>query len=497
MLFSSYEFILIFLPATLLAFHALRRFGQAPAALGLLVIASWIFYAYWNPPYLALLIASVVFNYLIARPIAEGSARLSKASLAVGVAVNLAALLWYKYSVFILENVGALTGFHFALKAIILPLGISFFTFQQIAYLADCRRDRTYEASFRDYALFVSFFPQLIAGPIVHHSLTRPQFHSLAAQAIPPAYYMVGLALFAIGLAKKILIADPLGLIANPAFKAADAGAALDAASAWVGTLAYTFQIYFDFSGYSDMAIGLGLLFGVRLPINFLSPYKSTSIAEFWRRWHMTLGAFLRQYLYIPLGGNRSGQIATLRNLFVTMFLCGIWHGAGWGFVIWGAAHGACVAFNHAHRMRIEAGGRSAPESGPAIRALKVVCVLFIVALLWVLFRAETLSGAFGVWRAMFFLAPEGAAVAETAGAMPVLTIAFAAALALFAPNSIDLTRYTPDPEKPLAAPTLPAVAGVGASSSGSVLAASVTGIIFAVAFALMWRPQEFIYFDF
>src|SRR5579859_2518053 len=343
MLFSSYTFLFQFLPAVALAFAAARRHSPRAGIL-VLAVASLFFYGAWKPIYLLLLIASIGANFSLGLLMEDGSRRRAVGML--GVALNLALLCYFKYTNFIFDNINVLTGAPLPLLNIVLPLGISFFTFQQIAYLVDVMRGARVERDIVSYTLFVSFFPHLIAGPLVHHAEMIPQFKRgrtgrssvLAAR---------GLAIFAAGLFKKVVIADNLAQFVSPVFTHLDAGGGVTMPWAWLATLSYTLQIYFDFSGYSDMAVGLALLFGIRLPVNFRSPYKALSITDFWRRWHITLSRFLRDYLYIPLGGNRLGERRRYLNLMLTMLLGGLWHGAGWNFLIWGGLHGVYLSLNH------------------------------------------------------------------------------------------------------------------------------------------------------
>ncbi len=308
------------------------------------------FYGWWSTTYIPLLLASIVFNYTVGYIIAKNHERArakSKAALYVGVISNLLLLCYYKYSNFFLGEVARSTGVHMPTLELVLPLGISFFTFTQIAFLVDAWKGKAQEYNFWHYLLFVTWFPHLIAGPILHHGQMMPQFKDPEIYRIRSRNISIGVALFAVGLGKKLLLADPISTYADPVFHAAATGQAIGPMIAWVGAIAYTLQIYFDFSGYSDMAVGLSMLFGIHLPINFNSPYKARNIIEFWRRWHMTLSQFLRDYLYIPLGGNRKGETRRLVNLMLTMLLGGLWHGANWTFVIWGALHGAYLCINH------------------------------------------------------------------------------------------------------------------------------------------------------
>src|SRR5256884_3268442 len=324
MLFSTYTFLFQFLPATVLAFAAARR--HSPRT-GIMVLAgaSLFFYGAWRPVYLLLLIASIAVNFTLGLRMQDPLRR--RATGTLGVALNLALLCYFKYTNFIFDSLSSLTGVPLPFTDIVLPLGISFFTFQQIAYLVDVMRGVKVERDIVSYTLFVSFFPHLIAGPLVHHAEMIPQFKR-ARSGRSSVLAARGLAIFAAGLFKKVVIADNLAQFVSPVFAHLDAGGGVTTPWAWLATLAYTLQIYFDFSGYSDMAIGLALLFGIRLPVNFRSPYQATSIIEFWRRWHITLSRFLRDYLYIPLGGNRLGEPRRSVAFLVAILLCGRWLGA-------------------------------------------------------------------------------------------------------------------------------------------------------------------------
>lgn len=396
MLFNSYEFLLAFLPITFLGYFWLARHG-VEMAIAWLVVASLFFYGWWNPVYLVLIVASMVTNFFIGRVLGNGSGRRSmdrKVVLATGVALNLCVLAYFKYAGFLVDNLNLVTGGAIDVGDIVLPLAISFFTFQQIAYLVDAYQGITREYRFSHYALFVTFFPQLIAGPIVHHSEMLPQF--MRAENLRPRLrnLAIGSSIFAIGLFKKTVLADGVAVYATPVFDDAAAGQTLTFFEAWGGALAYTLQLYFDFSGYSDMAIGAARMFGIRLPLNFHSPYKATSIVEFWRRWHMTLSRFLRDYLYIPLGGNRTGRARRYVNLMVTMLLGGLWHGAGWTFIAWGALHGAYLIINHAwSKLRRTVGGvLMRPSAFGRLLAWSLTFVAVVIG--WVFFRAADFDAA-------------------------------------------------------------------------------------------------------
>jgi alginate O-acetyltransferase complex protein AlgI len=399
MLFSSYVFLLLFLPVTLGVFLWLGKRGQRETALGWLVVASLFFYGWWNPAYLILIAGSMILNYALGRWL---RARRDHPGplLLLGVTANLGVLGYYKYAGFFVTNVNQLLGAGWTVPAIVLPLGISFFTFTQIAYLLDCCREDAPQGGFWEYWLFVTFFPHLLAGPIVHHRELMPQFTRPDVFQVNWENVAAGFTMFTVGLFKKVVLADNLARFAIPVFSAAERSVPLSLVEGWGGTLAYTFQLYFDFSGYSDMAIGLSLLFGIRLPRNFNSPYKARSIIDFWRRWHITLSRFLRDYLYIPLGGNRLGETRRLVNLFLTMLLGGLWHGAGWTFVAWGALHGLALVVNHGwHALR--GAPRAGAQSSAARHALAVAGTFLVVVAGWVLFRAESFTAALKLYAAM------------------------------------------------------------------------------------------------
>ena len=350
MLFNSIEYLFVFLPLVLAIFVLLARKGATELQIAWLIVASVVFYGSWNAAFVLLILASIIVNFLVGRVMANAGTSATRQWLTLGVCFNLALLGYFKYAGFFVDNLNALGNWLIPLPSITLPLAISFFTFQQIAYLVDVSRNRCREYRFRHYALFVLFFPQLIAGPIVHHREMMPQFEKLGTRTGFRTDLAVGLTFITVGLFKKLVMADSLGLFADPVHTAAHAGQPIAFMDSWIATFAFSFQIYFDFSGYSDLAIGSARLFGIRLPENFHSPYKSTSIIQFWSRWHMTLSRFLREYLYISLGGNRQGRWRRYRNLMVTMLLGGLWHGAAWTYVVWGALHGAFLCINHAWR---------------------------------------------------------------------------------------------------------------------------------------------------
>jgi D-alanyl-lipoteichoic acid acyltransferase DltB (MBOAT superfamily) len=384
MLFNSFEFLLVFLPATLALYYGARRWFGLNAALGALAAASLVFYGYWSIRAVPLLLASIAANYLLGLWLYRSKAR---AILIFGIVLNLSVLGFFKYANFFAANWAAIAGAQFNAMAIILPLGISFFTFEQITFLVDVYRGRTEPGRPLTYGLFVGFFPHLIAGPIVQH---RDLGRQLAEGGDRDAWRSIGLGLsiFAIGLAKKVLLAETLEPYASGLFEAADRGQTLAMGAAWVAALAYSLQIFFDFSGYSDMATGLARMLGYKLPINFLAPYRSGSIIEFWRRWHISLSTFLRDYLYIPLGGNRLGSARRYINLLATMLIGGLWHGASWTFVAWGGLHGLYLTVAHIWTERVK------PKPNALRKMAFGLLTLLAVVIAWVPFRAKTLEGA-------------------------------------------------------------------------------------------------------
>lgn len=386
MLFNSYEFMFLFLPLTFAGYFALGHWRLPRAALGWLTLASFFFYGWWDVRYVPLLMGSIVFNFLAGRRIE--AARKKKLWLTAAVLGNLLLLGYFKYMGFFLATVDAVTGSGWVVPHIVLPLGISFFTFTQTAYLIDAYRGETRRYSFLNYCLFVTIFPHLIAGPIINHRAMIPQFSRLRNFVIDYRNLAQGLCLFTMGLFKKVVIADQLSPWVNAVFAQASSVTFYEA---WAGALGYTFQLYFDFSGYSEMAIGLGLMFNLHFPVNFNSPYQADSIIDFWRRWHMTLGGWVKNYLYIPLGGNRHGEWHRLRNLLVSMLLIGLWHGAGWTYVFWGGLHGVCLVINHTWRRL----GVDLPQG-----LCRLVTFLSVV-IAWVFFRADSFADAGAVLSGM------------------------------------------------------------------------------------------------
>jgi alginate O-acetyltransferase complex protein AlgI len=394
MLFNSYAFIFLFVPITFAVYFILNRKNLSLAAKSWLILASFFFYSYWNPIYVPLLLGSLLFNYAIGLALIHRRKRLvpSRLMLLVGVAGNLSLLAYFKYMDFFITNVNAVLPLNLKLLHITLPLGISFFTFTQIAYLVDAARGTANECHLLNYALFVTFFPRLLVGPIVRHQEIMPQFDAPGAKTLNSKHIAQGLTLFFLGLFKKVIIANTLAGWANAGF---DHMKSLALIEAWMTSLSYTLQLYYDFSGYTDMALGASLLFNIKLPINFNSPYKSLTIQEFWRRWHMTLSRFVRDYIYIPLGGSRVTERRILINILVTFFLVGLWHGAGWTFVIWGLLHGCALVVFHLWQKT--------PFRLP--RWVSWIITFNFVNAAWVFFRAQTFSDAMRVLKGMIGLA--------------------------------------------------------------------------------------------
>jgi alginate O-acetyltransferase complex protein AlgI len=402
MLFHSFEFVFLFLPIVFIGFFVIAR-GSAQLAAFWLALASMVFYGWLVPKFLLLLLASILFNYAMGLAISRMSNRTgAKFLLMFGVCANLSLLAFYKYAKLFLVTFNAVVGSDLPIPEIALPLGISFFTFTQIAFLVDVYRKEAHEYGFIHYVLFVTYFPHLIAGPILHHRHVMPQFSSREAYRLDLNNVAQGLSIFTIGLVKKILVADNFANYANTVFDAANHNVQMTFGAAWVGVVAYALQLYFDFSGYCDMAIGISRLFGIQLPLNFNSPYKAKSIIEFWRRWHMTLSQFLQQYLYIPLGGNRKGKSRRYLNLMITMLLGGLWHGANWTFVVWGGLHGAFLIVNHAWRALVGDGRPFKYISPGMYDALRTLLTFLCVTIAWIVFRANSLAAAFIVLKACF-----------------------------------------------------------------------------------------------
>ena len=417
MIFNSFEFLFLFLPAVLVAYYLARRHIGHWTALSLLAGASFFFYAWWDVSrapwheltgwngeslirslwfirHVLLLLISVITNHVVARLMRRWG---HQPLLAFGIIFNLSLLGFFKYADFLASNINALTGLDIPELGLGLPLAISFFSFQQISYLVDVARRKTEPGHFFAHALFVSFFPHIVAGPLIQHHQIASQFNDTTRKDDLWDNLGVGLSIFAIGLAKKVLIAESIEPYASSLFALAERGDTPGLAAAWVGATAYALQIFFDFSGYSDMALGLARCLGFRLPVNFNGPYKSASIVEFWRRWHITLSHFLRDHLYIPLGGNRHGETRRSINLMATMLLGGLWHGAAWTFVIWGGLHGLGLTVNHYWNKW---GPKGWFQGHWRIAAIGLTFAFTTIA--WVFFRAESFDGAGRILAGMF-----------------------------------------------------------------------------------------------
>lgn len=442
MLFPTYEFCFLFLPITLFTYFILGSYCRKPEVSHLfLVLASWFFYGYFEISYLAILIGSNLFNYVSALALYYFFNRkntiAAKVTFTGSIGVNLLLLGYFKYYDFFVENINSIFHRNLTVMHIVLPLGISFFIFQQILFLVERYRSRLAPGHFVDYLLFVSFFPQLIAGPIVKYEEIIPQLHEKKHEHPDSENLSRGMYLFVIGLFKKIILADSLAMIADNGYGLTEYGFC----SAWVTSIAYTLQIYFDFSGYSDMARGLARMFNVALPVNFDSPYRSCSIKEFWQRWHITLGRTLRECIYIPLGGSRNGLSVFILATMVTFFLSGLWHGAAWTFVLWGTLYGLIIVFEKLVSWQ---------ERVP--RFIRRVTTLFSINFLWVLFRADSIPKALSVYRAMFHVADldlrQAASLANSFGAgmtsqlgFLILLLAGSCLLIFAGPNSNQLDK--------------------------------------------------------
>jgi len=464
MLFNSYAFLFAFLPLLLLCVRLVQGYGPTAPALVLLGF-SVIFYGLWGLPFLLLLAVILGMNYAFAiamgapepepalapeaAPAAQpeqgeapanadtaataclcgaratGRCRFHlsrKGLLALALVLNLLPLLWFKYSAFLAHNLGALLHMQWHFTPPGLPLGISFYTFIQIAWLVSVYRGQVAPQGFARHALFSACFPYVISGPIVRYEQMGPQFDAMAPATAENMAQ--GFTLFTIGMVKKVLLADSIALYADAVFNAAEKAFPLSGCEAWLGSLCYTFQLYFDFSGYTDMAIGLGLMLGLRLPENFDSPYKSTGIVDFWRRWHITLSSWLRDFLYIPLGGNRKGRIKQYRNLFLTMLIGGAWHGAGWPFIIWGALHGLMLSINHFFRACIKGKPLELILTLAPLRLCSILFTFFCINLCWVVFRAPTIGGAGRMFKTMFAgpFTPEAAGITASTEGLSALS---------------------------------------------------------------------------
>lgn len=481
MLFNSYVFIFVFLPTVICLFYGARRLFGQQAALFVLLAASLFFYGWWDLRNLWLLTGSISFNYLAGRLIRRTR---RKAILVAAIVINLLLLGYFKYANFFVDNVNAVSGENLTLLRVILPLGISFFTFEQVTFLVDIHRNRTEPGRPLNYGLFVAFFPHLIAGPIVQHRSLAAQFSDAGRQADPWRNLGLGLAIFTVGLVKKVVLADSFQPVASDAFNAAAHGFHLPLGAAWAGVLAYTFQIFFDFSGYSDMALGLARMFGFSLPVNFRSPYRSLSITDFWRRWHISLSTFLREYVYIPLGGNRRGEARQRFNLMATMLLGGLWHGAAWTFVVWGGLHGAYLVIAQLWGRHV------ALPDNRAFRAAAWLITFLAVAVAWVFFRASSFEAAGDILASMAGL--HGKDFGVEPDTVILVLMGFAAVFAL--PDTVDLFRLGDDGEPLAAEGPERTVWWMWRPSTGWAVS---VGIMLFVSLLSISRESEFIYYQF
>lgn len=485
MLFNSYEFIFLFLPVTFSVYFFLNKRRLTVASKSWLVLCSLFYYSWWNPAYLPLILLSILFNFTVGNLLSKKSDHNPRGNtylLVFGIAANIALLGYFKYMDFFINNLNSLFSLHIKPLNLVLPLAISFFTFQQIAYLVDSYRKETKEYDFLNYTLFVSFASQLIAGPIVHHKEMMPQFKRARNKIINYRNVSAGLFLFFMGLFKKVIVADTFS---TWVIKGYDNAAALTLLDGWATSLSYTLQLYFDFSGYTDMALGTALLFNIKLPLNFNSPYKAASIRDFWRKWHMTLSRFLRDYIYIPLGGNRKGRLRLYINIMVTFLIGGIWHGAGWTFIFWGFLHGLALVIQ-----------RLWEKSGFRLNAIIAWFITFnFLNFTWVFFRARQWSDALNILKAMFGF--KGIVLPDTLANIPFLSdygISFGSVLtkigggydtaamlivflflSLFAVNSMELVkRFKPNWKYGLAG-----------------------ALLMSISIVYIVRKSEFIYFQF
>lgn len=462
MLFSSLPFIFVFLPLFLFFWRLLSKNNPASRLRLLFLFSSALFYALWGAGFAALLFAAILFNFLAAMALSQKapfrvSSGLRRGIFAFAVCVNLLSLVWFKYSLFIMDNIEGLFNLSIGFAPPALPPGLSFYTFIQIAWLYDIYKREARIDGFCRHALFSCGFPWVLSGPIIRARDVSGQLAGLGP--LSPLSCAKGFSLFSIGLSKKLVLADSCGLYADNVFNAAQTAWPVSFAESWAGSLFYTFQLYFDFSGYTDMALGLGLMAGLTLPENFNSPYKSTGVIEFWRRWHITLGLWLRDFIYIPLGGNRKGRARQYLNLFITMLLGGIWHGAGWTFILWGALHGFMLVVNHAWR--------NLKKSWPPLEAVfhkgRLISIIFTFICLnfcWVVFRASSLDAALLMYKSMLDPAPLLAAGGLSpflagfvphnyiSGWQPAFLLCLSAGICFFAPASREIVSFVFERER-------------------------------------------------
>lgn len=460
MLFSSLPFLFGFLPLFLLLWRRISINGPNSHLTYLFLFASALFYALWGAGFATLLFAIIIFNFLAALILSQNapfrvSPLLRRRVFIFAVCANLLPLAWFKYSLFIMDNIESLFNLNINFIPPALPPGLSFCAFIQIAWLYDVYKRNIKMGGFCRHALFSCGFPWVLSGPIIRARDVAGQLANL--RPLSALSCARGFSLFSIGLAKKLVLADSLGLYADNVFNAAQSAWPVSCAESWAGSLFYTFQLYFDFSGYTDMALGLGLMAGLVLPENFHSPYKSTGIIEFWRRWHITLGLWLRDFIYIPLGGNRKGRWRQYLNLFITMLLGGIWHGAGWTYILWGALHGIMLVINHAWRTIAKSGLATMGDFPPG-RIISIIFTFLCLNFCWVVFRASSLDAALRMYESMLNPAPILASASGFSSIMaslvphnyisgwqPPFLLCLCAAICFFAPASQDIVNYAFD----------------------------------------------------
>lgn len=463
MVFSSYVFLFGFLPIAFALTYLAGRWNKLAAKLTLLA-ASLVFYSWWSPKQLPLLLGSIVFNFfiggLIQRAEARGQSRWVRIWLTLGLVGDVSFLCWFKYGNFIADNLSNVTGVDFDLPKIALPLGISFFTFQKIAYLIDSARGQARKIGFLDFSLFAAFFPQLISGPIVHYKEIVPQLMSRRFGKLIVRNVLIGLTILAIGLFKKAVIADTLAGYSKPLFQSAqDHG--FNLLTGWLAAVTFTFQLYFDFSGYSDMAIGLGRMFGIKLPLNFHSPLRAPNIIDYWRRWHMTLQRFIVSYIFQPMSlplnrmaANRGLKgwpqffVAVALPTFVTFLIVGAWHGVGWTFVLFGGMHAIYICLNEAwrefgkqRRRKLKKLGVTVREGGPLGAVSSRLITLVAVGFANVMFRASNVESAWHIWKGMTGFPGQGPATASNLDLGLVMALVVSTALVFLAPNTQQIMR--------------------------------------------------------
>lgn len=457
-----------------------------------------LFYSWWNPTYIFLLLLSILFNFVMGRalgnPVGETYRKFPYLKIflfVMSISCNLLALVYFKYFNFFIDNINNIFSIDFHFNKIILPLAISFFTFQQITFLVDSYRGVIKEYNFLNYCLFVTFFPQLIAGPIVHHKEMMPQFANERQFEFDFKNLSIGGTILIIGLYKKVILADGMALHVAPIFQAVEQNVVLTFFEAWGGALAYTFQIYFDFSGYSDMAIGLGRMFGIVLPLNFYSPYKANNIIEFWRRWHITLSRFLKNYLYIPLGGNRKGEIRKYINLVITMFLGGLWHGAGWMFAFWGVLHGfyLCVNYGFQTLKRSTAWGLQRTTFFGTLFSRLITFIAVIIG--WVFFRADSFCGAKNLMKGMSGL--NGFNFSNEMSIEFNIQLLFLLIVVWFMPNTQEIMQN----HKPTLKTEILNLSPVQFQWNPTKYIAVIFSIILVYSLISLSNPSEFLYFQF